>query len=68
MIGTRCVLPRRYVSSYTSLLKRMYIKAIEQKMNSVTSAFVNVPIVVNDKVAYPYCYFALTDFKPALQP
>lgn len=59
---------RGLLSSAVSLIKRMPAAEVAAKTRRVTASFVDVPIVFNPNVSYPYCFFALTDFKPALDP
>lgn len=39
---------------------------IDQKLKSVGEAFYNIPVIRNEKLNYPYCFFQLTDFIPLM--
>ncbi|KAJ9464426.1 Hypoxanthine/guanine phosphoribosyltransferase [Diplonema papillatum] len=47
---------------------RMDKQTLEKKYERVLNAFVGVPVYRADNSEYPYCNFALTDFKPMLEP
>lgn len=49
-------------------IKRMSAEEIGTKMERVTKSFVGVPIQRNPILSYPYSFFSLTDFNPALEP
>lgn len=67
-IPATCRVPRSLPESTMRQLKRLPAAEVEAKLRRVSASFINVPIVVNDKVSYPYCFFSLTDCKPALDP
>eukprot|EP00796_Vickermania_ingenoplastis_P003976 gene3976-2835_t len=54
--------------STISVLKRMSPAEVQKKLCRVASTFSGVPVLINEKLQYPYCDFSLTDFKPALDP
>lgn len=39
---------------------------IEIKTKRVAEAFYNIPVIRNEKLGYPYCFFQLTDFIPLM--
>lgn len=66
---TECPPPRRLPDNAVNVIKRMPASELQRKQRRVAASFAGVPIVANDAVGgYPYCFFALTDFKPALEP
>lgn len=65
---TTCSPLRLMPSSTIRLLKRMSPSDVQKKLCRVTSSFCGVPVIYNSELSYPYCNFALTDFKPALDP
>lgn len=41
---------------------------LRAKLKRVSDPFYNVPVVVNKSLAYPYCFWQLTDFVPLMTP
>lgn len=39
---------------------------ITHKLKLVAEAFYNIPVIKNEKLNYPYCFFQLTDFIPLM--
>lgn len=47
---------------------KAYSKSIiDKKLNRIKKTFINVPII-KSKNGYPYSFFTLTDFEPAMEP
>lgn len=49
-------------------IKKMSPEVLAAKMERVAATFVGVPIQRNELLSYPYSFFPLTDFVPALDP
>jgi len=60
--------PAPHVESRIAQIKKMPKQELEAKMERVTKTFVGVPIQRNPLLSYPYSFFPLTDFVPALDP
>ncbi|CUG04128.1 Hypothetical protein, putative [Bodo saltans] len=64
--------PTRYPAPKTpnqiQEIKSMSSEVIANKMERVTKSFVGIPIQRNPILSYPYSFFSLTDFNPALEP
>eukprot|EP00744_Colponema_vietnamica_P010597 GILI01014967.1.p1 GENE.GILI01014967.1~~GILI01014967.1.p1 ORF type:complete len:468 (+),score=80.18 GILI01014967.1:49-1404(+) len=48
-------------------IKRMSVKELQEKTERIHKAFVGIPIIRNDLLSYPYSFFGLTDFTPAME-
>jgi adenine phosphoribosyltransferase len=60
--------PPRPLASLVGAIKKMSQEQLSAKMERVGRTFVGVPINRNERLSYPYSFFALTDFLPALEP
>lgn len=69
--ATSATMPTRLLNPATAIirqLKRLNRAEISAMMDFINRGFVGVPIIVNERLTYPYSFFQLTDFVPMMTP